>query len=68
MLKIVFLFFSFFVLTRFIGQRDYGQRSDAGKKASSGCEWIFALRSLLLKCMSRDTDGAVIPMVDKQFS
>lgn len=63
-----FFFLLFFFPTHFIGQRDYGPRSDAGKKTSSGWEWIVAFRSLLLKCISRKMDVAAIPMAQKKSS
>lgn len=68
LLKIVFLFFYFFFCffqTSFIGQRDYGQRSDAGKETSRGWGWIVARRSLLFKCMSANMDVAAVPMAQK---
>lgn len=67
-LKIVFFLSFFFCQTHIVGQRDYGPRSDAGKETSSEWEWIVALKSLLLKCLSRKMDVAAIPMAQKKAS
>lgn len=64
----LFSFFFFFCQTHIVGQRDYGPRSDAGKETSSEWEWIVALKSLLLKCLSRKMDVAAITMAQKKAS